>query len=263
MVSADKREDYCEKLENKAPSSLYRLSTINSQEFISFILCLIKKKSIDWGNLSQKNELMLKMLYVTVFYDNTTNFRSPQVKNNFDLFFSSPVLLSEIEELLEYKRSRIDFIERPVDLGFDSPLALHCTYTRGQILVALGRTNQATNSVTGVLTIEEKNIDVLFITLNKTEKNFSPSTMYKDYSISDTLFHWQSQTITSSTSDTGKRYINQAQIGNKVLLFVRENDEDEAHFVSFEGEKPMNVIWRLEEPIPPSFIKKTNKLLAM
>ncbi len=129
--------------------------------------------------------------------------------------------------------------------------------------------------MTGVLTIEEKNIDVLFITLNKTEKNFSPSTMYKDYSINDTLFHWQSQTITSSTSDTGKRYINQAQIGNKVLLFVRENDEDEykkaeaftflgkAHFVSFEGEKPMNVIWRLEEPIPPSFIKKTNKLLAM
>lgn len=218
---------------------------------------------------------MLKMLYVTIYHVNTTNFRSSRVQSNFDTFFASPVLLSEIKELLEYKKSRIDFIEKPVDLGFDSPLTLHCTYSRSQILVALGCDSQATNSVTGVLTIEEKNIDVLFITLNKTEKDFSPSTMYKDYSINDTLFHWQSQGIASSSSKAGKRYINQAELGGKVLLFVRENNEDEygkgeaftflgkADFVSYEGEKPMNIIWKLEEPIPAAFIKKTNTLLAM
>ncbi len=275
MVTAGKKQDYNEPLKEKASGALYRLSTINSKELISFILNLIEKKNINWEKLSEKDELMLKMLYVTIYHMNTTNFRSDKVRSSFDIIFNSPVFLSEIKELLEYKKSRIDFIEMPVDLGFVSPLALHCTYSRSQILVALGCDSQATNSVSGVQINEEKNIDILFITLTKTEKNFSPSTMYKDYSINDTLFHWQSQGTESSTGKAGTRYINQAKLGNKVLLFVRENNEDEygkgeaftflgkADFVSYEGEKPMNIIWKLEKPIPAAFIKKTNTLLAM
>lgn len=47
-----------------------------------------------------------------------------------------------------------------------------------------------------------------FITLNKSDKDFSPSTLYEDYAINEKLFHWQTQSKTSIQSTTGQRYIN-------------------------------------------------------
>ena len=68
----------------------------------------------------------------------------------------------------------------------------------------------------------DKKIDVLFVTLNKSDKDYSPTTMYEDYSISEELFHWQSQSTTSADSPTGLRYVNHEARGSRVLLFVRE-----------------------------------------
>ena len=43
-----------------------------------------------------------------------------------------PVMYGELIQLLEYNFNRIDFIDEPVDLGFDCPLDVYCTYTRDQ-----------------------------------------------------------------------------------------------------------------------------------
>ena len=97
--------------------------------------------------------------------------------------------------------------------------------------------------------------------------------MYNDYSINEVLFHWQSQSTTSDTSTTGQRYINHRQTGDRELIFVREYKNNKlgaapytflgiADYVSHEGSKPMNVVWKLREPIPAKYIKKTNKLVV-
>ena len=123
----------------------------------------------------------------------------------------------------------------------------------------------------GVKWLPDLKLDVFFVTLNKSDKDYSPSTMYEDYSISSDLFHWQSQSTTSDTSKTGQRYINHVSEGYKVLLFVREFKKDSvgtapytylgsANYVSHTGSRPMNIIWRLDNPIPAKFIRKTNKL---
>ena len=49
----------------------------------------------------------------------------------------------------------------------------------------------------GVAYSEAFNVDVLFITLKKSEADYSPTTMYRDYPISPTLFHWESQSTTT------------------------------------------------------------------
>lgn len=38
--------------------------------------------------------------------------------------------------------------------------------------------------------------------------------------------------------------------------------EELADYVSHEGSKPMNVVWKLREPIPAKYIKRTNKLVV-
>jgi Domain of unknown function (DUF3427) len=49
-----------------------------------------------------------------------------------------------------------------------------------------------------------------------------PTTLYRDYAISQDLFHWESQSTTGDTSPTGQRYISHQHEGSHVLLFVRE-----------------------------------------
>ena len=166
----------------------------------------------------------------------------------------------------------IDFIDQPVPLGFDCPLDLHCTYTRDQILIAMDYMTPK-NVREGVKWLPDKQVDVFFITLNKADKDYSPTTMYNDYSINESLFHWQSQSTTSDTASTGQRYINHRQRGSKVVLFVREFKQDgigaapytclgTAAYVKHTGSKPMNITWHLDQPIPAKYLRKTNKLVV-
>ena len=165
-------------------------------------------------------------------------------------------------------------VDKPVDVGFDCPLDLHCTYTRDQLLVALEFMKPSTVRE-GVKWLPEKNIDVFFVTLNKADKDYSPTTMYNDYSINSELFHWQSQSTTAADSPTGQRYIHHREKGSRVLLFVREFKTDRisgsaaaytylgtANYVKHDGEKPMNITWKLDHPIPAKYLKKTNKLVV-
>jgi hypothetical protein len=180
-------------------------------------------------------------------------------------------LLAELLELLRLRFEQIDFIDEPVDVGFDCPLDLHCTYTRDQLFVALDEMKPE-NLREGVKWLPEKGLNVLLVTLNKSEKEYSPTTMYNDYSISETLFHWQSQSTTSEMSGTGRRYVQHRSQGSKVLLFVREFKQElglsapytflgKVGYVQHQGSRPMNITWQLERPIPSKYLKKTNKLV--
>lgn len=128
----------------------------------------------------------------------------------------------------------------------------------------------------GVKWLPEKQLDVFLVTLKKTEKNYSPTTLYQDYAINETLFHWQSQSTTSATSPTAQRYIHHQERGSRVLLFAREAQEDAidstnraaylclgtARYVKHEGPCPMSFTWELDTPIPARFLKEARKLLA-
>ena len=111
--------------------------------------------------------------------------------------------------------------------------------------------------------------------IDKADKDYSPTTMYHDYSINENLFHWQSQSTTAADSPTGQRYIHHQERRSKVLLFVREFKADRvtggaeaytflgtANYMKHNGSKPMNITWKLDRPIPAKFLKKTNKLVV-
>ena len=113
----------------------------------------------------------------------------------------------------------------PLDLPFACPLTLHAPYTRDEVLAALGTglASEQPEMREGVLHLPDLQADVFFVTLHKTEKDYSPTTMYQDYAINERLFHWQSQSTTSADSPTGRRYVEHAERGYTVLLFGREH----------------------------------------
>ncbi|CAK6694938.1 hypothetical protein IFHNHDMJ_01726 [Synechococcus sp. CBW1107] len=63
----------------------------------------------------------------------------------------------------------------------------------------------------GVLWHEPSQTDLLFVTLNKSEALFSPSTRYRDLALGPFLFHWESQSTTTAASTTGQ--LSQSRFG--------------------------------------------------
>ena len=272
---AGKLEPFTEPAEEPLTKVFGKIVAIDSRRWISFLLDLLSRlDNVDFSALSPLEQRMLQMFYITVWGKAAESWENDEVLGNLYALSDSPVMLAELIELLQYNFDHIDFIDEPVDLGFDCPLDLYCTYTRDQILVAMDFMNPATIRE-GVKWLPEKGLDVLFVTLNKSDKDYSPTTMYNDYSINEELFHWQSQSTTSENSPTGQRYIHHRALGSRVLLFVREYKTDRitggaaaytylgtANYVSHQGSRPMNIIWRLDKPIPAKFLKKTNKLVV-
>ena len=272
---ADAIEDFSEPLEDILTKAFAKLAVVDSRRWISFLLDVLPHlDNLDFAALPDTEKRMMQMFYITVWGKAVEDWYDEEVLSNLYALSDSTVLLGELLELLRYRFEQIDFIDEPVDLGFDCPLDLHCTYTRDQLLVALDFMKPSTVRE-GVKWLPEKNIDVFFVTLNKADKDYSPTTMYNDYSINESLFHWQSQSTTAENSPTGQRYIHHKERGSKVLLFVREFKMDRvtggaeaytylgtANYVKHTGSRPMNITWQLDRPIPAKFLKKTNKLVV-
>ena len=272
---ADMLDDFNEPLEETMKKAFIRLATIDSRRLIRFLLDILPRlDDVDFNALNDSKKRMMQMLYVSIWLKTVDDWNSDEVLDNLYTLSDCPVLLGEMLELLRYNYNHIDFIDEPVDLGFDCPLDLHCTYTRDQILVALDFMKPSTVRE-GVKWLPEKQTDVFFVTLNKADKDYSPTTMYNDYSINSELFHWQSQSTTAENSPTGQRYIHHKEKGTKVLLFVREFKSDRiangaaaytylgtANYVKHTGSRPMNITWKLDHPIPAKYLNKTNKLVV-
>jgi len=248
---------------------------IDSRRWIGFLLDILPRlNTVNYSAMPAVERRMLQMFYITVWGKAADPWNGEEMQNNLRVLAGSPVMLSEMTALLQYQYDHIDFIDAPVDVGFDCPLDLHCTYTRDQLLIAMDFMKPSTVRE-GVKWLPEQKLDVFFVTLNKADKDYSPTTMYNDYSINEWLFHWQSQSTTAEASPTGQRYIHHKERGSRVLLFVREFKADRisggaeaytylgtANYVKHEGEKPMNITWRLDHPIPAKYLKKTNKLVV-
>ncbi len=265
-------EDFNEPLEKVMTKAFSRICSINSRKWLEFLISALDDlDSLDVEKLEPEKYRMLMMFHFTVWQKSPGMCGFTDVMDGLIKIRDNSNMYAELLELLRYNLNSIDFVDEPVDLGFESPLYLHCNYTRDQILVAFDYLTPG-NVREGVKYIPDKKIDLLFITLNKSEEHYSPSTMYRDYSISDLLFHWQSQSTTSEDSATGQRYVNHSRNGGKIVLFVRENREDmagaspytflgTASYLSHTGSRPMNVVWKLDRPIPARFLAYTNVMV--
>lgn len=183
-----------------------------------------------------------------------------------------PAVARELSELMQVLDDRAAHAPRPLDQilawRHHVPLGVHGRATRDEILSAFGRLSFARRSAIreGVYFDRETNTDLFFVTLEKTEGHYSPSTMYRDYAISPELFHWESQSQTSSDSETGRRYLNQRTHNTNVILFVRHRKHEEgktaaytclgpADYVSHKGSRPIAITWKLRHAMPDDFFR--------
>jgi superfamily II DNA or RNA helicase len=271
-VEAGTRPDFADPDEAVLARGLRRVQHVNSAEHIRALLRLLDGAEPQGAadTLADADERRLLMLDLCLWGRD----RVPaSAADGLLRLRANPVLLGELVELLRYRLACIDEVPPLLALPFLCPLTPHSAYTRDEILAALGHWTRASRKEMreGVLCLPEIRADVFLFTLNKTEKHFSPTTMYQDYAINEHLFHWQSQSTTSPESPTGQRYIGHERLDYTVLLFGREDRKagdlsapfaflGPARYVSHAGSRPMSITWRLDHPLPAKLLRRMARL---
>ena len=172
--------------------------------------------------------------------------------------FGPKVVREELAQLADVLTDRVGLADEtyPVPAW---PLALHRHYERREIVAAVGAAQpgkKGNSPQAGIMMLKEEQRELLFVTLDKTSASFSPTTRYRDYAISPTLFHWETQAIASRDRPTGRRYLDSAINKWTFWLFVRTDKEapfaflGEAKLESATGDRPIAITWRLENAIP-------------
>ncbi|WP_151670174.1 DUF3427 domain-containing protein [Nitrincola schmidtii] len=183
-------------------------------------------------------------------------------------------LKAELLDVLNWQLAQTKHQQPPMHALPEVPLRLHARYAREQILVAFGATTFERQPAAreGVFVVKAQNIELMFVTLDKNEKQFSPTTMYHDYAINEHLFHWQSQNSARPDRGRGLDYIQHKKIGKRLFLFVREQTKDEygrtmgfvnygeVEYVSHTDSQPMSITWKLKEPMPNFMWQQAAKL---
>lgn len=179
-------------------------------------------------------------------------------------------ILQELESIWQRNAILDTNSTLPLFEGEDIPLRTHAYYSREELFAGLAGQGASFGLPTGfregVRTFNSSNTTALVVNLEKSEKHFSPTTMYKDYAISTDEFAWDSQNTTTPESSLGQLFQHHEELGHRIVLFVRRNNKDAigtrpymclgtVKYISHEGSKPMHIRWSLDRPMPASMFQ--------
>jgi len=247
--------------------NLANLLHINSSRYLGFI-----QRYLDAGchvpNEQASDDTFATMLYYALIGERIKKANFSSRDEALQKVASYPLFVNEITQIVSYLTDHITHQTVQLDEpGMPEMLEVYGCYTRGEVFTIFGKqTAEKTmqGSASGVFKIEPCNAELLFVTLNKSDRDFSPTTQYDDYVISADRFHWQSQN-TDGHNHNGDRFVNQATTGRRFLLFVRTNKQDAfgtcpfycfglVDYVSSHGDFPMSIEWKLRNPVLPTFL---------
>ena len=251
---------------------LARLYHTNSTDYLQFIQRLIDN-DFKLPAKNNREEVFKHLFYYTICYDKLSsynekyehNYRTEeeaiQALNNY------PSFREELRSCVELRLSQLFQTTRWISVG-NVELELYGCYSADEIHI-LFEGDVRRGNILGTQYLRQQKVALVFVSTNKSDKDYSPSTLYQDYAISEHQFHWQSKNDVRIQSNDGQRIINQPNNDWKFLLFVRDRKRDEFGFTnayyflgemeyeSSHGECPMNVTWNMKYDIPGNILELT------
>lgn len=252
-----------------------RLLQCSSYSYLSFILKLFSNDG-PWDHSSTIETQFAMMVHYDFWQKPGSEFGFSSLEESLSALTRDIQLRDECMEVVKLRRAAIEVEEINMNIGTPTAIQMHARYTRDEILAAFGENRFDKKSISreGVLEIKSINCELLFVTLQKTEKKFSPTTLYHDYAINEILFHWQSQNSARADKGKGLSYVQHISSGKKIILFVREQTTDEfgramgfvclgpVNIDSHYGNQPINIRWKLEQALP-SYLWSTAAKLSV
>ncbi len=249
--------------------ALGRLTHVDDRERVDFYRALLRMD--EPPDLSTLNERERRLITMLAWGLESGSSGEESLEAFFVSLWREGMVRQEFVELLDVLDARSTTLSTPSDLPPEVPLMLHARYSRREVIAALGNGDGVKPKVTqgGILWAPEAQSDVFFVDLHKAERDYSPTTMYRDYAVNRELFHWESQSRQTSEQPTVQRYINHQAEGSRVLLFVRERKYDKlgtqpfyflgpVSYVDHRGEKPVS----FTQPMPEGLFEVAHSVAA-
>jgi hypothetical protein len=211
-------------------------------------------------------------IYYRLWGDKADRFGFAGLSDAFHRLTQNPSILLDMEEILAWAGDASPVAGVVPDLPFPCSLEVHAQFSATDILAAFDRATLASAGQrgTGVLHFKDIKAYALLITFQKTEKEFSPTTMYADYPISRSLLHWESQSNTTLDSPTGQNLVHHEILGYTILVFARPQKKHNnctvpfvflgpATHVSHQKERPIQMVWELSRPMPVEMFEENRR----
>jgi len=202
-------------------------------------------------------------VYYRLWGDKGSKLGIASLKEAFQRLADNPSILADLDEILAWALDATEVSGQVPALPFACSLELHAQYGIRDIQAVFKKATLTTAGQTGVGVIhfQECKAYALLVTFQKTDREFSPSTMYADYPINRELLHWESQANTAQHHTDGQNLIHHEEHGYTVLVFARDRKKRNGVTVpftylgpvtrvSYENERPIRMVWRLRYPMP-------------
>ena len=253
--------------------TLVRMAFVNGPRDLAQLRSLLARmRAGDIEGVLAGDTATLTSAYYRFWGDSGERLGIATLDDAFRRLAANPTILSDLDEILSWAQDVTEVPGVVPELACGRQLELHANYGGRDIQAAFGRADLRTPGQTGVgvFHFPEVKTYVLLVTFQKTEKEFSPSTMYADYPISRDLLHWESQSNTAQHHTDGQNLIHHQERGYSVLIFARDQKKRNgvtvafsylgpAERVSYEGERPIKMVWRLKYPMPVAMFEDNRR----
>ena len=163
-----------------------------------------------------RHDIVLAKFFLLSAFDSTI--RIEQTENSWSSFVSQHGMISDMLDFLEWRISRIEPLHKITFPHTGKFLELHRTYNSKQISAAIGQSGSVI--MQGIHFNRNDNFDSFFVTINKSETEFTPSTMYQDYAKSPKIFHWETPSRMTTDTREVRRYLDDQAVK---MIFIRQN----------------------------------------
>jgi superfamily II DNA or RNA helicase/HKD family nuclease len=172
-------------------------------------------------------------------------------------------IIRDLSEVVDWATS-LSPTSTPKLPGLPDTLELHGIYSSTEINAIFGKNAfaGAGSRGVGVVHFEDQKVVVHLVTFEKNEKQFSETTMYRDFPTAPDLLHWESQAAATQSGKMGRIYAKHETLGYRILFFTRIRKEaargvtspflflGEGKFLDATGNRPIAIRWRLQHPMP-------------
>jgi superfamily II DNA or RNA helicase/HKD family nuclease len=250
----------------KGKSALLRISLRSSTKILNAMIHIA-----DGNDSYIESDIALQTsLHYLMWGEKGLNLGIQTWKESLEKWKNNPSVASDAKEIAEWRLENLEFQPKKIKMPIPCDLELHSYIGSSEIKASLGLATIKNPGPTGqgVIHIAEKKIYVHLVTFQKEERDFSITTLYKDYPISKTKLHWESQSTISIDSQTAKNYFEFQKLGYTILFFARVNKNIEGEtapflflgqaksLIEWKGERPISMIWELEHPMPSAFFEE-------
>ncbi len=254
-------------------NGLVRLYHINSNEFWCFVERLIDN-DFCYNPRDKKEAKFAQLFYYDVLYLELKKYNErfgtshASMQDAIKALGQFPYFVEELKELVALRLDQLCQTTQWIDGIGEVGIELYGCYSSDEIHLLCENRLMRGNPL-GTQYIPDQKLSLVFVTTNKSDKDYSPSTLYKDYAVNECQFHWQSKNDVTPEMAEGQRFIHQKENGWRFLLFVRETKKDVygntnayyclglMDYASYEGASPMNIIWNMRDKIPGFILEKT------